>query len=50
MTGEEGDLVACPDCGSWVVVLGDGIVTDENSDTEHECNPFPDVYEEGGDA
>jgi len=34
---EKGDLVACPVCGSWVIVLGDGIVIDEGSDTEHEC-------------
>lgn len=34
---EKGDLVACPVCDSWVVVLGDGIVIDEDSNTEHEC-------------
>lgn len=34
---EKGDLVSCPRCGAWVVALGDGIVIDEDSNTEHEC-------------
>lgn len=36
---EEGFVVACSECGADVVVLGDGIVVDDESGVEHECNP-----------